>query len=494
MSVLIPVGEYRPDLPEFENPGALEALNVQPDEASYRPIKTLTASGGALTARCQGAFSVRSIAGVYSNFAGDATKLYKQNATTLNWADVSRAAGGAYTIASTSMWQFAQFGDIVLATNGTDILQAFTLGSSTLFALNAGSPPAANYIAVAREQVFLGRISGAEGKVVWCGLNDSTAWTASATTQADSQSIASGGRVMGLVGGEYLLIGQERSIKRATYVGSPVIWQFDEISRDHGVLCDYSMTGHEGLTFFLSPDGIYMIVGGQQLQSIGDRKIDRTLLADLDSSYLTRVTAAVDPVAKLLWISYPGAGNSGGTPNKCLLYNWATGRWARAEIGMEMIYAAATITAATSLDDADEFADDIDAVGAPSLDSSLYTGSGRFLLSAFTAAHKQAFFTGTNMAATVDTTETQLTPSQRTVVRSVRPAIDGGSPAMQVGGRNRLIDTTTWSSARTINSLGRCRIRKRARYHRARINTVAGDSWSNLQGIAEIEAHPSGWR
>ena len=47
--------------------------------------------------------------------------------------------------------------------------------------------------------------------------------------------------------------------------------------------------------------------------AIGGQKVDKWFYADLDQNYLHRITGTIDPINKLFFWSYPGAGNSGGT-------------------------------------------------------------------------------------------------------------------------------------------------------------------------------------
>ena len=47
--MLIPFGDWLPDLAEFGNPGSLTAKNVIPAKESYRPFPSLSATSDALT-------------------------------------------------------------------------------------------------------------------------------------------------------------------------------------------------------------------------------------------------------------------------------------------------------------------------------------------------------------------------------------------------------------------------------------------------------------
>jgi hypothetical protein len=108
-------------------------------------------------------------------------------------------------------------------------------------------------------------------------LNDETSWTDSATTQSDFQEIPDGGTIVGITGGEFGLILMDRSIHRMSYVGSPLVFQFDNITRNLGCYEANSVIQYQGLTFFLSDDGFYSC-DGQTVKSIGGEKVDRYFL------------------------------------------------------------------------------------------------------------------------------------------------------------------------------------------------------------------------
>jgi hypothetical protein len=493
---MIPVGPWQPDLPELQNPGALEAKNVIPDAASYRPLPSFATTGGAMTARVQGAISARGLGGGIVNFAGDAAKLYKWDSSGVNWADVSRTTGGPYATPADGGWSFTQFGDLVIAANGVDAPQAFTIGSSANFAALGGSPPTARFVATVRDFVVMGRVSGFAQRVQWSGINNAQTWASSQATQADFQDLPDGGWVMGVLGGEYGLVFQERSIKRMTYEGVPTIWRFDEIART-GTPAEGSIARHQDLAFFVADDGFFMLAGGAQIRAIGHNRVDRTFWSDLDQNYLHRISAAIDPVNKLYVLSYPGAGNAGGIPNKLLIYNWQADRWSRAEVELELIHQAATQSGYT-LEQLDGVAASLDALPY-SLDSRIWTGAGRLLLAGFGTDHRIGFFNGANMAATVDTGEAQLVPGRRALARTLRPLVQGGPAdgvglAVRIGARNRTVDPVVFGAPSPVNAFGACPIRSNGRYHRARIEVAAGVSWTHIQGIDEVQVTPAGVR
>jgi len=489
---MIGVGEFTPDQSAFGSPGATEAKNVIPAAQSYRPLKTLTASGSAAsTVRIQGGVTLRSTDLTVKSFAGDATKLYGYDGSA--WSDYSRTVGGAYATPTQGMWRFAQFGDVCLAVNGSDAVQSITMAAGTNFAAQSGSPPSgARYIAVARDVVALARDGSNSNRVSWCDI-ESLDWT---TGASDIQDQADGGQIMGLhSAGDDLVVFQERCIRLGIRTDYPLTFTFDKIAQDKGCLAEWGTAQHENLIFFLAHDGFYLLAGGQQLQPIGAEKVDRFFFEHpehgVDLNNLHRVTGAVDPVNKLYLVSYPSVGGGTGNPDKALIYHWQLGRWSRAEFDCDMLLSA-MVQSSWNLDNIDTLIGNLDATTL-SLDDPAFTGSGRLFLAAFTDDHKLGFFNGSNMAATVDTGEAQLTQGRRSLVTGVRPLVDGASASVALGTRNLLSDSVSFGTATAMNSNGLCPARKDGRFHRARITVAAGENYSHILGI-DPEFKASGTR
>lgn len=495
--MLIPVAQYTPDQPAFQA-GSSNIINVIPNVGpngapSYRPFPAYgAATTTPLTARCQGAFYVRDSGGAARQFAGDATKLYQLVTTT--WTDASRLAGGAYATAADDQWDYVQFGSLLVAVNGTDVPQKFTIDSSTNFTALTGSPPTgARFIEVMGDFVVMARFPSARTTVRWGAINDAENWPASATTQADSQVIPDGGDITGLIGYEYGgLVFQERAIRRMDYEGSPVIFRFKKIADGIGATIPGSVAGFGDRAFFNHRSGFFMVVGGAQLVPIGSGLVDRSFWSDMDSFYLTRISSAVDPVNKLYGILYSQVG-SAGVLNRMLVYHWDSGWWAYIQPGsLEFIWSATAQLNSYTLDSLDTLSTSIDALPF-SLDSVAYTGTPQPLFGAFGTDHNSGGFNGSALAPSVDTVEAQIIDGHKALVRQLRPTVDGGTPSVALGTRNRIQDSVSFGAAVPLNSRGFCRYTtSRARYHRARITLSAGDTWSHIQGIDEVKARAAG--
>lgn len=484
---VIPFAEWRPDMPSLSQ-WAREALNVVPAEESYRPLNSLSSTSSALGARAQGAAWFRDSSGNTKMFAGDASKLYLLSPSSAVWADVSRLSGGSYAPGADGYWRFTQFGTLAIAVDGVDVPQKFDLVSGTNWTALGGSPSAASYVATVRDFVVLGKLGNNRQRVAWCGLNNAETWTQSLTTQADNQDLPDGGEVTGLVGGEVGVILQETALRRMSYEGAPVVFRIDKIANDIGCSVPGSVAGLIDMVFFLHKSGFYAVKGAQQVIPIGRGKIDRTFWGEFDETNQHRTSAAIDPVRGLYFFAYPASGNS-GTPNRLLIYNWAVERWARAAIMCEIVFGGASSHAYTL--------EELDAFGTLetlpySLDSSYWSGVLSLLLFGFDTSHKSGSFSGTTLEATVETAEFNPGNGKRSVIRGVRPLIDGGSPQMLLGQRETQQASVSYGPAVGLTPAGMAPVYGSGRYFRVRTTVPAGDTWTNLQGIDDLDVRPAG--
>lgn len=490
---LIPFGEYTPDLPPYLNTGTTTAKNVIPYGNNYQQfLGPSVYSSNALNTACKGAVRGRSPAGVSFNFAGSATKLY--SLVSGAFADVSIAAN--YTTAADDVWEFTQWGSQILATNYSNPIQTYTMGTSALFANLGGTPPKARHIAVVRDFVVTANTNDSDGvlpyRVRWCALGNEADWTVSAVTQADYQNLdGPGGWCQKVIGGEFGIIFQERAIWRMTYVGSPAIFQFDQVEASRGTPAPGSVIKIGNFVFYLGIDGFY-IFDGQQSVPIGASRVDKTFYADVDLNYLNNITAAVDPAKQIIYLAYPGSGNTGGRCNKMLMYNYtpnSTKRWSYAETETEFIYLSAS--EGYTLDSLDTISTNLDNLQF-SLDSRVWTGNSNNL-SGFNSSHKLVTFTGSALDATIETGEATLHENHRTQVSKVRPAIDGsGTITLQMGTRNTLAESVTWGSSTSLTTSGDAPVRTNARFHRGRVNISGGFNYA--QGVEVVDFVKAGVR
>ena len=119
--------EWLPDQPSVSK-SVREALNVVPVLNGYSYINTAANYSAQASENLNNVFAGK-FGGTVTVFAGGGTKLFKLDNTDLSLDDVSTAGG----YSGDGRWQFVQFGQNMLASNGTQRIQYWTLGSSTGF-------------------------------------------------------------------------------------------------------------------------------------------------------------------------------------------------------------------------------------------------------------------------------------------------------------------------------------------------------------------------
>lgn len=471
-------GEWTPDQPGITN-GLRRAENVYSKLVGYGALPTVVDYSNSASENLNNVVAGKTTAGATSVFAGGSTKLFKLDSGTLNLNNVSKS--GNYSTPTDQRFRFTQFGNVIVAANGFDKLQGFNLNSSSLFANLAADAPEARYVTIVRDFVVSGYQSSYPNRVQWSALGDESSWTASATTQADFQDIPDGGSIVGVTGGEYGLILMDRSIHRMVYVGSPLIFQFDNISRNLGCYEANSIIQYGGTTFFLGDDGFYAC-DGQQIIAIGNEKINRFFFDNVDEGTLYLMSAAVDPTKKLIIWAY--ASNSSATPDSFLIYNFQTQRWTSGTTTVDRI--ASTSTPAVTLEGMDVYGN-LDTI-LTTFDSRLWLG-GRLQLAGVDGA-KIVTFSGSNATAYIETGDIEV-PGSTSSITLVKPTVEGGSGSVALLSRRLLSESTTFGSQSAADAENRVSVRGVGRYHRLQLTPTG--SWTSAVGM-DIDLSPLGTR
>jgi hypothetical protein len=527
--------DWLPDQPSVLD-AVSEANNVIPLAVGYGAFKSAVNYSGAATEALTNCFAAKVNADV-SIFAGGSTKLFKVSSTDLSMEDVSKAGG--YT--GVNRWQFAQFGNYALATNGSEKIQYYDVNSSTDFADLAAAAPISKYVTVVRDFVVAANIGNGTypSRVQWSDINDPTDWTAGGASQSDYQELPDGGDITGVTGGEFGIVFLEKAIVRMSYIGSPLFFQFDTISRNVGCVEGGSIAQYGGVTYFLSDDGFYSC-NGQQVTGIGAEKVDRYFYNNANIGDIDSISAAIDPERNLvIWNYKTVSGN-----RALIIYNFETQKWCEADTDVNFLSTLAT--SGTSLDALDAaynvtagsftvgkqytirsvgttnymligavantvgvlftatgvgsgtgVAIDMAASAAAlktvdtlttTLDDRLYAG-GKFLFGGV-RDNKIITFTGVNATATLTTNDLEY--GYNSVVTLIRPSVDNGSADVSVASRRMLDDTITYGSSVSASQEDRCSVRSAGRYHRVSL-TPTGANWFSAIGM-DIEYSEQGTR
>lgn len=424
-----------------------------------------------------------------------------------------------YSTAPDERWSFQVFGERMIATNFSDPIQSFIMGVDTVFSDLSPDAPKARYIAQVRDFIMVANTSDSvDGavpqRVWWPAIDDPTDWPtigsdAAAEVQSDQQDlVGSGGWDQGIIGGlssADVVIFQERAIYRGVYIGPPAIFSFAVLAGGRGTPAPGSIIQVGEQAFYLSDNGFY-VTDGLQSVGIGDGQVDKTFWSLVDQNNLSRITAANDPLNKLIYWAFPGPQNTAGNPNYVICFNYDLKRWSLIQQMTEVMVQA--LTTGYTLEELDIFGS-LETLPF-SLDSRAWTG-GRLNLACFDSEHKLALFSGAPLAATMDSSEANLNAKGLAHISRVWPIVDAQptlnlppgaitfsptQPPMTVtmGQRNRLADPVTWRTPTpTTTTTGSAPVRSTAVFQRARVQVAAGAIWQNAQGF-EVDWRPAGNR
>lgn len=553
---LLPWGEYRPDVSDYEGQTTKNINNVVPRGDGYGPFKDFAILSQALRAACRGSFYALKSDGSVAVFAGTSDRLFLANNTDYSWTPVSKVAeftvtvaspgvvtlashgfvagdafvpttdgalptgltggtkyfvkevlssstftvtatsGGAVintsgsqsgthslthiysSLSSDAQWQFAQFGNLVFATQENVALQVYDLSSSSAFADCAGSPPQAAYISVVGRFLVLSGLLSSPYRIHWSGLNATTTWT-SGTNSSDYQDIPDGGIVRGVAGGEDGIIFQDQAIRRMSYIpGSPLIFQIVRISEQKGLFAPYSIVRAGDLIFFYSAHGFHKIAPGGFPEQIGREKVDRTFFDDLDKTELQMCIGAADPRSTRAFWAYKSTSGVSGRYDKIIGYDYALDRWFSLTMSGE--YLLSLSQPGITLESLDDLSSSIDALET-SLDS--FAVSTQPLIAQFNSDHKMGFFSGQNLEATFETSE-QGTDLNRVRFRGFKCVTDAATVYGSLSYREKQSGASTSLPEVLINSrTDRCDFNRSSRYGRFKNRIPAGTDWSYNAGV-----------
>jgi len=459
---------YAPDLPPT-TPGVLtECTNMIPTVRGMKGGPSLQEPSGitgALAAACQGGATVRKLDESVRVFAGTSTDLYEIAGG--SWTERTRASGGDYSLGSDLRWRFAQFGDVSLAVAKSDTLQS---SSSGAFA-DVADAPKAGVVEVVGQFVFLGDTNettfGDSPNRWWCSAKgDYTDWTPAISTECTTGLITSTpGKIRAIKRfGPHVVIYKQRSIHLGIYAGQPSIWSFDrEISSQVGALSHEAVadvgTPEEPRHIFMGFDDFYEFNGGRP-RPIGQGWVKEQVFSELNQTYSERAIALHDRANSVVYFFYPSGANN--NPDKCVVYNYKTQRWGRADRSVE--FAMEYSSVGLSYDDLGDTYATYDDLPDISYDSTVWT-AGAPLPAVFNTSHTLQTLDGESTSSGFSLGDFGDDEQFTTVLR-VRPRFFTAPTAASLVNkyRNNLGDSLT-TGATTSLSNGKFDLKRSARWH-----------------------------
>lgn len=438
----IDIGEWKPDAYVSVEGVMTDVVNLIPSTEGYKGVKRFVPSTDQIPDFDEedcfptGAKSFIRADKEVITVVGTDSNLYLRLGET-GWTNVSKHEDG-YS-ASDSGWKFALFGDLLIATNYTDPVQCLDLtDANPQFEDLSDSAPRARDLAVVNEFLVLVNTydtydQARPQRVWWSPIGDPQgSWVPNQTTMCDFQDVFTGSYITGIVGGEDATVLLRDAIVRMSFVGSPIVFQFQVVTDALGNVGYSTYTTADGNIFFLSASGFKQYMNGA-VESIGLGKVDNFAVKDTLGQVLYESTAMVDIRNNCVWWAYRDKTADETTDmnykTRALVYHYPSKRWGK--VHERLACFCGTDTKGYTLDELDQVSTDVDALPY-SLDSEAWRG-GVPVLSGFSIDGKFGYFLGELYDAELTTGNFPLSEAHdRTFMRRVRPRVDGSSATMQV--------------------------------------------------------------
>ena len=264
-------------------------------------------------------------------FYGGATKIYRTDGTT--HTDVTRTSGGDYATNLTTIgnWTGTVYNGLPILCNGVDDPQALSnTGSSNFVDLPnwAASTTCKTIKAFGNYLMALNLTeSGTEypNKVRWGDAAENfsfpSTWTAASTNDAGEVTIGdeSDFIVDGLALKQSFVIYKENSTWIANYIGGNLVFSFQKLFNDTGVLTRNCVAEFEGRHFVVT-QGDLIVHDAVRKQSVATDLVKKELFDDINDAYYNLTFVAHNVQQTEMWVCYPSIGSQ--YCNKALIYNY----------------------------------------------------------------------------------------------------------------------------------------------------------------------------
>lgn len=475
-------GAWEPDAALLNGQQAPEARNVAPAKRGYKPLFGTSPMGfPALSGVVLAGYALKDVDGNLLTLAATSSGIYALE----NKQWVQKYSGTALS----NVREFVEYGAAVYALYGTQLIKSdIDAGNAGTFS-EVTAAPDGSVLGVIRDFVVIGQLSEYRNGIRWSGLDRPDEWPEPGSNdaqyiQSDIQIFPTGGKVqaiVGGVGGVDGLIFLERGIQRATYVGTPYIFQFDPVDRERGCLAPHSPVVCGNVCVYLSEDG-WRMTDGASVKGIGVERIDEWFFQNCANDRLEEVRGVHDAQNRLaVWI-FASSVAPAGVYDRVLIYNYAVDRWSWGEITTETVFP--DYTRGLTLEDLDAFGD-LDHLPFSSLDVAALK-NGRKGISCFTSEHELAGFNGDALEAVIDTAEQG---GDRMMLHGLRPLVDAADAQAMPVYRSREMDARRFGTYTKQQRDGVCYQHISTGYLAARVKVPAGATWSHSVGVeALVEA------
>jgi hypothetical protein len=221
-----------------------------------------------------------------------------------------------------SVWSLDNWGEYLVACYGEDIYE-WQLDTGTPAAVIANSPTAEAILATEQRSLMAIGSDGDPRAVDWSDLEDNTDWTPTATNQAGGRRLQTSGALKcgrRIRGGQ--LIFSDTDVHLSTYVGLPIVYSFERLATDCGVISKNSPVCVDDRAWWMGTGGFWTYDGFVKPMECD---VYDHVFNDMNTGQSSKVAGAHNSEFGEIWWFYPSA--SSVEINRYVFYSYREGYW-----------------------------------------------------------------------------------------------------------------------------------------------------------------------
>lgn len=258
-----------------------------------------------------------------------------------------RQLDGIQTLIPATSWALDNYGEWLLAVSTSDRRIFAWEPSEDKFDVLENAPKCLSLVATEERFVFALAAEQAGTvnvrRVAWCDREDPTTWTATSLNEAGGFELQTDGAIRcGIrVRGRTLIL-TTTDAHVATYSGPPLVYGFQQVGKNCGVISDRAVAATGAGAFWMGRDGFYQY-DGSSVRELPCEVLDR-VFRFLDNTYAYNVYAVANAkFNEIIWF-YTGMGQDGleeiidgknvirKVNSRYVSYDYAQGHWSFGEI------------------------------------------------------------------------------------------------------------------------------------------------------------------
>ena len=446
---------------------------------------------------------------IYWAYCGtDDIYVYRPSADTHH--KITRAAG-VYTGTAAARWNGGVLGTVGIFNNGTDVPQSWNPALHGTLLVNLPNWPSGVTAKVIRpyKNFLVGLDITKSGStypqmVKWSNPAEAgavpTTWDQTDTSQNAGEVILAdtGGFLVDcLPMRDVNIVYKDSEVYGMQFIGGQLVFRFNQILKTSGLIAQGCAKEFKGQHFVIANDDI-ILFNGNDAESIIDRRLARTVFAEIDSTNYANCFVVPNYSQMEMWFCYPQGGDTYAT--KAAIWNWRENTWGFRDLPTTPYISFGVYGAGTLNNwDTDSNAWDTDNTfwGSQNYNPTISeligiaTGNGYKMNDTHQAA-------GTDITSWVERTNLPLGGHQgKVMVTAVYPRVELGASStlsVYVGEHNAIEDPVTWSGPFTFTPGTDYKVdcRVTGRYIAIKFE-FPGDNSGNLSGY-EIEYELAGLR